>query len=427
MTRARHQLVIWWAATKDAIDSPLARLLFSRDPDGYVPPTGHMLPGDDDAIGRLNELAQAAAGGIVVEHAPGPGGAAWTVGISAHAPLELGRLDRALDTVWRRTSYSGITAAAHALTRPSTGEGRVAAEDEPLMTDDPHLGAARRPDPGFADRPLPLGAMPAGARVGTLVHQVLEDADFAAADPTGELAGLVARECARYRLDLGDPAEIADGLAAVLATPWGGRLGDMSLAGVPRSDRLDEMAFEIPLAGGDTPRDGLDVRRIGELLVARLTPEDPLRGYAARLTTTPFAGTALRGFLNGFIDLVVRVPASAGGGFAIVDYKTNLLGTGPEPPTSWDYRPEAVADAMEAADYPLQALLYLVALHRYLRWRMPGHDPDSQIRGVAYLFVRGMLGSQTPTWDGGMCGVWTWRPPAGLIAALSDLLDDGAA
>ncbi len=26
---------------------------------------------------------------------------------------------------------------------------------------------------------------------------------------------------------------------------------------------------------------------------------------------------------------------------------------------------------MERAHYPLQALLYLVALHRYLRWRLP--------------------------------------------------------
>ena len=30
---------------------------------------------------------------------------------------------------------------------------------------------------------------------------------------------------------------------------------------------------------------------------------------------------------------------------------------------------------MVAAHYPLQALLYAVALHRYLRWRLPGYDP----------------------------------------------------
>ena len=43
-------------------------------------------------------------------------------------------------------------------------------------------------------------------------------------------------------------------------------------------------------------------------------------------------------------------------------------------------------------DYPLQALLYSVALHRYLRWRLPGYRPADHLGGVAYLFVRGMTG-----------------------------------
>ena len=30
---------------------------------------------------------------------------------------------------------------------------------------------------------------------------------------------------------------------------------------------------------------------------------------------------------------------------------------------------------MIRAHYPLQALLYGVALHRFLRWRLPGYDP----------------------------------------------------
>ncbi len=38
---------------------------------------------------------------------------------------------------------------------------------------------------------------------------------------------------------------------------------------------------------------------------------------------------------------------------------------------------------MQRAHYPLQALLYLVALHRYLRWRLPGYDPAAHLGGVA--------------------------------------------
>ena len=67
---------------------------------------------------------------------------------------------------------------------------------------------------------------------------------------------------------------------------------------------------------------------------------------------------------------------------------------------------------MEHAHYPLQALLYAVALHRYLRWRLPGYYPDVNLAGVLYLFLRGMAGPGAPRVDGVPCGVFAWRPPA---------------
>ena len=35
-TRARHQAVVWWAGSYDSRNSPLGRLLFSRDASGAV-------------------------------------------------------------------------------------------------------------------------------------------------------------------------------------------------------------------------------------------------------------------------------------------------------------------------------------------------------------------------------------------------------
>ena len=80
---------------------------------------------------------------------------------------------------------------------------------------------------------------------------------------------------------------------------------------------------------------------------------------------------------------------------------------------------------MQRRHYPLQALLYLVALHRYLRWRLPGYSPDIHLGGVLYLFLRGMIGPATPVIDGGPCGVFSWAPPAELIVGLSDLFSQG--
>jgi exodeoxyribonuclease V beta subunit len=135
----------------------------------------------------------------------------------------------------------------------------------------------------------------------------------------------------------------------------------------------------------------------------------------------------LRGYLVGSVDLVVRTRGADGASrFTVVDYKTNWLGADGEQLSAYHYRPAALAHEMQRAHYPLQALFYSCALHRYLRWRLPGYDPARNLVGVAYLFVRGMCGPGTPRVDDQPCGVFAWRPPAALIAGLSDLLDRGA-
>jgi exodeoxyribonuclease V beta subunit len=118
--------------------------------------------------------------------------------------------------------------------------------------------------------------------------------------------------------------------------------------------------------------------------------------------------------------VVLRLPS---GRFVVVDYKTNLLGE----QTAADYTPDRLAEAMLHSHYPLQALLYSVVVHRFLRWRLPGYDPGTHLGGVLYLYVRGMLGPDTPLVDGQPTGVFSWQPPAALVLALSDLLDGASA
>lgn len=73
--------------------------------------------------------------------------------------------------------------------------------------------------------------------------------------------------------------------------------------------------------------------------------------------------------------------------------------------------------------YYIQYLLYLVALHRYLRLRLPDYDYDRDVGGAAYLFVRGMLGPNTVRdAAGNVNGVFVDKPPASLIEGLSALL-----
>jgi exodeoxyribonuclease V beta subunit len=200
-------------------------------------------------------------------------------------------------------------------------------------------------------------------------------------------------------------------------------LAGVSLRAVPFADRLREMDFELPLAGGDVRGGGRDVR-LGDLapLLERHLPEgDPVRHYAVPLRG-PLGDQPLRGYLTGSVDVVLRVPTPAGPRFHVVDYKTNWLGPVDEPLTARAYRPAALDAAMGHSDYPLQAILYAAVLHRFLRWRLPGYDPERHLGEVLYLYVRGMCGPDTPLVDGMPCGVFSWLPPALLVQDLSDLL-----
>ncbi|WNB87612.1 PD-(D/E)XK nuclease family protein [Cellulomonas sp. ATA003] len=156
-----------------------------------------------------------------------------------------------------------------------------------------------------------------------------------------------------------------------------------------------------------------------------MAADDPFAPYADRLAGRGMPTEPLRGYLTGSIDAVLRLTVDGDVRYVVVDYKTNRLAPPSEPVTAWHYRPAAMTAAMIDAHYPLQLLLYSVALHRFLRWRLPGYDPDRHLGGGLYLFVRGMVGPATPVADGMPCGVMTWRPPTALVVELSALIDAG--
>ena len=424
LTRAKHQAVIWWAGSRNSADGPLTRLLFSRDADGTVQALGGETPSDTAVEARLHELAAGAPGRISVERSTLELPVTWRPPLDTPVDLEAARFERRLDLWWRRTSYSDITAEAH--------DALVASEPErPVLTDEPGSPTPIATDPAVAgdpalDRTSPLSGMPAGVQFGTFVHTVLEATDFAAPDLERELDEHVSAVGSRRGVELGEPGEAVSGLRAAIETPLGAMVDGLRLRDVNRADRLDELEFELPLVGGDEPSGQLTLAAIAGALRGHLDAGDPMLDYAARLDD-PALRSNVRGFLTGSIDLVIRLPGPSGLRFAIVDYKTNWLGPADERLTLAHYAPSALRAEMLRAQYGLQAILYTVALHRYLRWRLPGYDADEHLAGVLYLFLRGMAGKDTPTVASVPCGVFAWRPPGAFVRTLSDLLDRGAA
>jgi exodeoxyribonuclease V beta subunit len=437
LTRSRHQVVLWWGRAHECRNSPLGRLLMCRDGlTGHVADPFPNEPRDKDIRAKLDKLlASTRPGLIAVEEAglsPQPSMTtrpAAPVGATAVA-LQAAQFDRVLDLRWRRASYSSITEAAY---HGSAGPDNVGSEPEsPGIEDEPPgpAGAGSPPVDQEASAAAgwavsPLAGTPGGREVGTFVHAVLEDADFAAPDLAAELQASIGSAETWGAGIAGDASALGAGLAAAIGTPLGPLLPGVSLRDIARRDRMDELHFELPLAGGDVPAGQLSTADVAAVLAEHMAPAGPMAGYPDRLLD-PLLATSLRGYLTGSLDLVFR--RSSGDGIQrwyVADYKTNWLGEDGRPLTAWHYRPSALDAEMQRHHYPLQALLYLVALHRYLRWRVPGYSPGVNLGGVFYLFLRGMTGPDTPVIDGHPCGVFSWAPPAELIVGLSDLFAGG--
>ncbi|MBW0148108.1 exodeoxyribonuclease V subunit beta [Marinobacter arenosus] len=112
------------------------------------------------------------------------------------------------------------------------------------------------------------------------------------------------------------------------------------------------------------------------------------------------------GMLKGFIDLVFE----HGGQYYVLDYKSNTLGE-----DDHAYTDQAMGEAILDKRYDLQYVLYLLALHRLLKARLPNYDYDRHVGGAVYLFLRGYRAAS--------CGAFTDKPPRLLIERLDALFD----
>ena len=426
LTRAQCQVVTWWAPSFNTAASALHRFVSRLPADPASPKAAYPLNGDPFSSREFGP-------GFSIETMTPRALTAWQP-ITEPPPLLRTRdFDRELDLAWRRTSYSALTAAAHGADTPVPAVGsepeltreddESAPSSELLAQVGPTLAAEASPIEDGLNEPSPMHDLPSGVEFGTAVHAVFERVDATAADLPAAL-----REACAVTLAQGPATTMtADALASAMLpafrTPLGPLAEEQRLCDIPRGDRLAELSFEYPLTGGDMTNAEVTLGMVSPLLRRYLSDSDPLANYPDLLDDPALGTQALRGYLTGSIDAVLRIRRDAPPRYLVVDYKTNWLGSfDGEALTVGDYTPARMAAAMMNAHYPLQALLYAVALHRMLRWRQPDYDPAVHLGGILYLFVRGMAGPETPRVDGVPCGVFGWRPPASLVVELSELL-----
>ena len=293
---------------------------------------------------------------------------------------------------WTVRSFTAI-AAGFELPGPLGAAPQVSADPDPGRPD--HDQALAQPTP---DESAPIeGALPVadstgsavsrdvratftgGADAGICLHAILEEADFA----RGHEPTRVADRLRRHHIDA-DPHAVVRWLDTVLRCD----LADPAqafwcVADVDADAAVREMPFTLGAADCDDAR-------LAEI-VAREFPLPPL------------PSTGWRGFLDGFIDLVVRHH----GLWWILDWKSNRLGE-----RASDYSDEAMGQSIQQHGYALQFCLYALALHRTLRMRLPDYDYERDFGGVRYLFLRGIEAG------GARTGIYRARPTRALIEAL---------
>ncbi len=238
----------------------------------------------------------------------------------------------------------------------------------------------------------PGDARYSGSRFGNVVHNALERTDFGAwrgwragdPAPDGEAHALVQalRGEGYAEDDVADGLDLLTGLVgATLAAPLpeGVRLCEL-----PPSARRAEMEFHFAL-------DSAPVERLFAALHAHGWLRER-RAFGLR--------RRLEGLMTGKIDLVYLHQ----GRYYVLDYKTNRLP---------GYDPAQVERAMADSEYTLQALIYTVALHRWLGFRLGAdYDYARHFGGVRYLFCRG-LDPADPA-----AGLHAQCPPQALVDAV---------
>ncbi len=269
--------------------------------------------------------------------------------------------------------------------------GTVDWEGTPLIPADRIHGITPRGSAGIRS----LHDFPRGGRYGTFLHGLLEWAaiqGFAAArnDPETRLQ-LIARRCAHRRLN--DWTQMLDHwLCGMLDRHW-----SLDRLEVPplRLVDLQPEQYQVELEFW------LEAQTCDPRVFDRWISQSILPGQARSLVN----GTLLNGMLKGFIDLAFVHQ----GRYYVLDWKSNWLG-----PDDSAYTQEAMRAAILEHRYDLQAVIYLLALHRQLRARLADYDYERHLGGAIYVFVRG---AESPTQ-----GLFMERPPYTLIEALDLLL-----
>ena len=304
---------------------------------------------------------------------------------------------RAHHSLWWTASFSAIT---RGLVSESKRDEAVADAITDAMTET-QLGVMAASEASAIQAPEPDSisawqTFPAGARFGTLLHDLLEwlsQNSWPVANKNAPAWAqqawglLLERKASWLQLDEASRAQLEPWLQAVVQTPLPLHqlnAAPLTLCELSTEHMWPEMEFNLEVAH-------VSATALDQLIQNHVFEGTPRPALQARV---------MQGMLTGSMDLVLQHD----GRYWVVDYKSNKLP---------NYDPFTLQDAVLHKRYEVQYVLYTLALHRLLKVRLPDYDYAQHMGGAVYMFLRGIHAEGA--------GVHVCRPPQALIEALDAL------
>ncbi len=227
---------------------------------------------------------------------------------------------------------------------------------------------------------------PKGPQPGTCIHNIFENY-YSKSEDKDEV---ITNQLQLNGIDLEWKKTVSEMLDLVIDKPLHQDLEGLNLS-VVKDRQIPEMEFYYQ-------NDEIETRELLSIIRKKAARDWENKGMAGS------------GFLKGFIDLTFEFD----GKYYLLDYKTNFLGD-----SISDYRQDELQHEMHEASYDLQYHIYTVALHRYLKKRLPSYSYDKHFGGAFYLFLRGMN-------EEGSEGIFFDRPDKQVVTALDEYIKGGS-
>lgn len=202
---------------------------------------------------------------------------------------------------------------------------------------------------------------PKGANAGTCLHAILENINFQI--PLAEQTETIQKTLAKYAIAQEWTDVVINWMQNVVDNSSSG----FALKTLDNHHFINEMEFYF------------DFSHLSQSVIGNALSMMGLSSLSAKAHKALIH--AARGVVKGYIDVVVE----SRGQFYVLDYKSNYIGD-----EFADYEQKNLQENMIEHHYHLQALIYLLALHRFLKIRIANYNYETHIGGALYWYLRGM-------------------------------------